>query len=38
MTKGELGYAITDIRTDYTDKLIKELKEIENTIKFRLIY
>jgi len=38
MTKEDLGYAITDIRTDYTEKLIKELKEIENTIKFRLIY
>ena len=38
MTKGELGYAITDIKTDYTEQLIKQLKEIENTIKFRLIY
>lgn len=38
MTKGELGYAVTDIKTDYPEKLIKELKEIENTIKFRLIY
>lgn len=38
MTKGELGYAVTDIRTNYPDKFIKELKEIENTIKFRLIY
>src|SRR5690606_25927504 len=38
MTKGDLGYAVTDIRTDYTEELIKQLKEIENTIKFRLIY
>lgn len=38
MTKGDLGYAVTDIKTDYAEKLIKELKEIENTIKFRLIY
>lgn len=38
MTKEGLGYAVTDIKTDYAEKLIKELKEIENTIKFRLIY
>lgn len=38
MTKGDLGYAVTDIKTDYTEELIKQLKEIENTIKFRLIY
>lgn len=38
MTKGDLGYAVTDIKTDYTDELIKQLKEIENTVKFRLIY
>lgn len=38
MTKGELGYAVTDIKIDYTEELIKQLKEIENTIKFRLIY
>ena len=38
MTKGDLGYAVTDIKTDYPEELIKQLKEIENTIKFRLIY
>lgn len=38
MTKGKLGYAVTDIRTNYPEELIKQLKEIENTIKFRLIY
>ncbi len=38
MTKGELGYAITDISTNYEDSLIKELKTIDHTVKFRLIY
>lgn len=38
MTKGDLGYAVTDIKMDYSDNLIKELKEIQHTIKFRLIY
>jgi len=38
MTKGDLGYAITDIGTAYEEGLIKELKTIDHTIKFRLIY
>lgn len=38
MTKGGLGYAITDISSKYDKRLLKELKEIDHTIKFRVLY
>jgi len=38
MTKGEIGYAITDINTEYDKQLFKSLKKIEHTIKFRVLY
>ncbi|NQD72399.1 HAD-IB family phosphatase [Sphingobacterium shayense] len=38
MTKGDLGYAVTDIHVAYDKKMLKELKQIENTIKFRILY
>ena len=38
MTKDEIGYAVTDINTAYDKKLLKQLKEIAPTIKFRTIY
>lgn len=38
MTKDEIGYAVTDIKTAYDKKLLKQLKEIAPTIKFRTIY
>lgn len=38
MTKGEIGYAVTDIHTAYDKKLLKQLKQIDNTIKFRILY
>ena len=38
MTRGDIGYAVTDIDSNYDKKLIKQLKGIENTIKFRIIY
>lgn len=38
MTKGEIGYVITDIDTEYDKQLFKSLKKIEHTIKFRVLY
>lgn len=38
MTKDGIGYAVTDINTGYHMDLLKRLREIEHTIKFRLIY
>jgi len=38
MTKGDLGYAVTDVEASYDKNLIKQLKQIDNTIKFRIIY
>ena len=38
MTRGNIGYAVTDIDSNYDKSLIKKLKEIENTIKFRILY
>jgi len=38
MTNPEIGYAITDINTEYDKQLFKSLKKIENTIKFRVLY
>ncbi|GGH11080.1 HAD-IB family phosphatase [Pedobacter zeae] len=38
MTNSEIGYAITDINTQYDKQLFKSLKKIEQTIKFRVLY
>lgn len=38
MTNPEIGYAITDINTEYDKQLFKSLKKIEHTIKFRVLY
>jgi len=38
LTRGEIGYAVTDIDVAYDKKLLKELKQVENTIKFRILY
>lgn len=38
MTRGDIGYAVTDIHTAYDKKLLKQLKQIDNTIKFRILY
>jgi len=38
MTKGNIGYVITDISKGYDDKLLKELKQIATTIKLRILY
>ncbi len=33
-----VGYVITDINKDYEDDIIKELKSIDETIRFRVLY
>ena len=38
MTNALVGYAITDINTEYDKQLFKSLKKIDNTIKFRVLY
>ncbi len=38
MTRGDIGYAVTDIDSNYDKTLIKQLKQIDNTIKFRILY
>lgn len=38
MTNSQIGYAITDINSEYDKALFKALKKIEHTIKFRVLY
>lgn len=38
MTNPQIGYVITDINTQYDKTLLKDLKKIENTLKFRVLY
>lgn len=37
-TNEEIGFMITDVDKKYDEELIKELKSIDNTIKFRVLY
>ncbi len=37
-TDNEVGYVITDLDKDYNKAVVKELKNVENTIKFRVLY
>jgi D-3-phosphoglycerate dehydrogenase len=37
-TTDAIGYVITDINKEYNKELIKELRGIEQTIKFRILY
>lgn len=37
-TDNEVGYVITDLDKEYNKDVIKALKKIENTIKFRVLY
>ncbi|WP_128545775.1 phosphoglycerate dehydrogenase [Larkinella soli] len=37
-TTEEIGYVITDVAKNYSDEVVGELRNIENTIKFRLLY
>ncbi|GAB3017323.1 hypothetical protein GCM10027051_22620 [Niabella terrae] len=38
MTNARIGYVITDIEKNYDKQLLRELKKIEHTIKFRVLY
>lgn len=38
MTNPQIGYVITDINAQYDKILLKDLKKIENTLKFRVLY
>ena len=38
MTRGTIGYAVTDIEAAYDKTLLKDLKQVDNTIKFRILY
>lgn len=38
MTNAEIGYVITDINTQYDRNVLKDLKQIQHTIKFRVLY
>ena len=37
-TNAEIGYVITDINKDYNPDILKELKSIQGTIRFRCLY
>lgn len=37
-TNAHIGYVITDIDKEYNKQVIKELRSIEHTIKFRVLY
>lgn len=37
-TNEQIGYVITDINKEYNKEVIKELRAIEHTIKFRVLY
>lgn len=37
-TNEQIGYVITDINKKYGQQVLKDLKEIEHTIKFRVLY
>lgn len=37
-TNEQIGYVITDINKEYNKDVVKELRAIENTIKFRILY
>jgi D-3-phosphoglycerate dehydrogenase len=38
VTNAQIGYVITDVNTGYDAQVLNELKAIEHTIKFRLLY
>lgn len=38
MTKGDIGYAVTDVDTQYDKQLLRQLRQIANTVKFRVLY
>lgn len=38
VTNEHIGYVITDVNKGYDQQILAELKKIEHTIKFRLLY
>lgn len=38
MTNSEIGYVIADVSAQYDKEVLKELKQIKHTIKFRILY
>jgi hypothetical protein len=38
ITNNQIGYVITDINKGYNPDIIKDLRSIEHTIKFRVLY
>jgi D-3-phosphoglycerate dehydrogenase len=37
-TDSDLGYVISDLDKEYNKDVIKALRKVENTIKFRVLY
>jgi D-3-phosphoglycerate dehydrogenase len=37
-TNEQIGYVITDVNKKYNDKIVEELKSVDHTIKFRVLY
>jgi D-3-phosphoglycerate dehydrogenase len=37
-TDNEVGYVITEVNKEYNKEVMKALKKIDNTIKFRVLY
>lgn len=37
-TNNQIGYVITDINKKYSEEVLTDLKEIEHTVKFRILY
>jgi D-3-phosphoglycerate dehydrogenase len=37
-TDEQIGYVMTDIDKEYSTKLIKKLRNVDGTIKFRVLY
>jgi D-3-phosphoglycerate dehydrogenase len=38
VTNAQIGYVITDVNAGYGKQVLNELKAIDHTIKFRLLY
>lgn len=38
MTNTNIGYVITDVSDEYDKQVLKDLKQIDHTIKFRILY
>ena len=37
-TNPQIGYVITEVSAQYDQEVLKELKQIDHTIKFRVLY